>query len=214
MKRARSLTSLAATLALASTSALAVDLSANIGFNSKYIYRGIPQKTSSAFGGLDLTSGGIYLGTWGADVGDGIEIDYYGGYGLDVGEFSFSLGGTYYDYTGDFDDTYREVNIGAGWKWFTLDAAIGDYANFDGPTLDYRFYSLTAERNGLYGKIGAFSKDFDGTYYEAGYGNTLSVRETDLFDYAIAFIHSDSTLLGGSSDNNVALTLSRTLGNL
>lgn len=209
MKRAIAVTSFAAMVVVASTSAFAVDLSANIGFNSKYIYRGIPQKTSSAFGGLDLNSGGLYLGTWAADVGDGIEIDYYGGYGFDVGEFTFGLGGTYYDYTGGFDDTYREVNLSAGWKWFTVDVAVGDYANFDGPTLDYRFYSLTVEHKGLYGKIGTFSQDFDGSYQEVGYGNTLSVRETDLFDYSIALIHSDSTLLGGSSDTNVALTLSR-----
>lgn len=209
MKRALSATSIAATVVLASTSALAVDLSANIGYSSQYIYRGIPQKTSSAFGGLDLTSGGLYIGTWGADVGDGIEIDYYGGYGFDVGEFTFSLGGTYYDYTGDFDDTYREVNLSAGWKWFTVDAAIGDYANFDGPTLDYQFYSLTVEHNGLYGKIGTFENDFGGSYYEAGYGNTLNVQETDLFDYSLALIYSDSTLLGGSSDTNLALTLSK-----
>ena len=45
---------LAASLAVVSTPALAVDLSANLGWNSEYIFRGIPQKTSSAFGGLDL----------------------------------------------------------------------------------------------------------------------------------------------------------------
>ena len=197
------------TLAITSTTASAVDLSANLGFSSEYIYRGIPQKTSSAFGGLDLEAGGFYAGTWAADVGDGIEIDYYGGYGFSVGDFSFSVGGTYYDYTGDFDDVYQEVNLSAGWKWFTVDAAIGEYENFDGPTLDYEFYSVTAELNGFHGTIGTFEEDFDGTYYEAGYGDTLTVQETDLFDYAIAIIHSDSTLLGGSSDTNLTFTLSK-----
>ncbi len=189
--------------------ALAVDLSTNIGFNSEYLYRGIPQEKSSLYGGLDLEAGGFYLGTWGADVGDGLEIDYYGGYGFKVGDFNFGVGGTIYTYTGDFDDTYKEVNLSAGWNFLTFDAAIGSYDNFDGPTLDYQFYSLTAEYKGFYGKVGLFEDDFDGTYFEAGYGGTLSVQETDFLDYAFTVIHSDSTLLGGSSDTNFVLTLSK-----
>jgi len=201
---------LAVLLSAISLQALAVDMSANIGYNSHYIYRGIPQSTSSAFGGFDIGANGFYGGVWGADVDDGIEIDYYGGYGFDVGEFNFGIGGTIYTYTGDFDDTYREVNLSAGWRWLTFDAAIGTYDNFGGPKLDYEFYALTAEYNGFYGKIGTFQNDFDGSYYEAGYGNTLTIQETDLFDYAFAAIYSDSTLLGGASDTNLVLTLSKT----
>lgn len=188
----------------------AQDLSANIGYNSEYIYRGIPQKSSSAFAGADLEAAGFNLGVWGADVGDGLEIDYYGGYSFSAEDFSFSIGGTWYTYTGDFDDEYLELNLGASWKFLSFDAAIGEYGNFDGPTLNYQFYSLTASHNGAYGKIGTFGDAFDGTYYEAGYGNTLTVNDTALFDYAIALIHSDSTLLGGDSDTNLVLTVSKT----
>ncbi len=202
--------SLAMSLAAVSVPVLAVDLSGNIGYNSEYIYRGIPQNTSSAFGGLDLGAGGFYAGVWGADVGDGIEIDYYGGYGFEVGEFNFGVGATIYTYTGDFDDTYKEVNLSAGWRFLTFDAAIGTYANFDGPTLDYQFYSVTGVYKGFYGKVGWFADDFDGTYVEGGYGNTLTIQETNLFDYAFAVIYSDSTLLGGESDTNLVLTLSKT----
>lgn len=210
MKRTIATLCLVLLLTAISAPAMAVDLSANIGYNSQYIYRGIPQKNSSAFGGLDLTANGFYLGTWGADVGDGIEIDYYGGYRFDVGDFNFGVGGTIYTYTSDFDDTYREVNLSVGWKWFTFDAAIGDYADFEGPTQNYQFYSVTGEYKGFYGKVGWFADDFDGTYLEGGYGNTLTVQEKDLFDYAFAVIYSDSTLLGGSSDTNLVLTLSKT----
>jgi uncharacterized protein (TIGR02001 family) len=195
--------------ATVSAPVMAVDLSANIGYNSQYIYRGIPQSTSSAMGGLDLEAGGFYLGTWGADVDDGLEIDYYGGYGFEVGEFNFGVGGTIYTYTGDFDDTYKEINLSAGWNFLTFDAAIGKYDNFGGPKLNYQFYSVTAEYNGFYGKVGMFADDFDGNYYEAGYGNTLTVQEMDLFDYAFAVIYSDSTLLGGDSDTNFVFTLSK-----
>lgn len=195
--------------ALHAQNILAVDYAANIGFASEYIYRGIPQKTASASAGLDLATGGFNLGVWGADVGDGIEIDYYGGYAFDAGDFNFSVGGTVYTYTGDFDDTYIELNLGAGWKVLSFDAAIGNYKNFAGPTLHYQFYSVTAAYHNFYGKIGTFADDFDGTYYEAGYSNTLKVKDTDLFDYAIALIQSDAILLGGESDTNLTLTLTR-----
>jgi len=196
-------------IALHNQTANAANFSVNIGFSSEYIYRGIPQKSSSTSGGLNLTAGGFYAGVWGADVGDGAEIDYYGGYGLKVGDFNFSVGGTVYTYTGDFDDTYMEMNLGAGWRFLSFDAAIGEYDNFAGPTLYYQFYSLTASYKGFYGKIGTFKDDFDGTYYETGYGNTLSVQETDLFYYAFALVHSDSTLLGGESDTKLTLTLTK-----
>ena len=190
--------------------AVAQDFSANIGYSSEYIYRGIPQKTSSAFAGVDFEAGGFSVGAWAADVGDGAEIDYYGGYSFEAGDFGFSIGGTLYTYTGDFDDEYLELNLGASWKILSFDAAIGEYDNFAGPTLNYQFYSLTASHNGFYGKIGTFEDDFDGTYYEAGYGNNLTVSDVDLFDYAIALIHSDSTLLGGKSESNIIFSLSKT----
>jgi uncharacterized protein (TIGR02001 family) len=189
--------------------AAAENFSANIGYNSEYIYRGIPQKTSSAFAGVDYELGGFSAGVWSADVGDGIEIDYYGAYGFEVGDFGFSVGGTWYTYTGDFDDDYIELNLGASWNFLSFDAAVGEYKNFAGPTLSYQFYSLTASHNGFYGKAGVFADDFEGAYYEAGYGNNLTVSDVDLFDYAVAVIYSDSTLLG-ESDTNLVLTLSKT----
>lgn len=209
MKRTFATIGLAVTLAAVSTPAAAVDFSANIGYNSQYIYRGIFQSKSSANGGLDLNASGFYLGTWAADVDEGIEIDYYGGYGFDVGDFSFGIGGTIYTYTGDFDDTYKEVNLSASWKFLTFDAAIGNYKNFDGPTLDYQFYSVTAAHNGFYGKVGWFADDFDGTYIEGGYGNTLTVQDTDLFDYTFSVIYGDKDLLGGQSDTNLVVSITR-----
>ena len=84
-------------------------LSANVGFSSDYFYRGIPQGTSSASGGLDFTVSKIYLGTWAAGVAAGNEVDVYAGVGHEVDDFSVSVGGTGYFYTDDaFDDrTWR-----------------------------------------------------------------------------------------------------------
>jgi uncharacterized protein (TIGR02001 family) len=183
---------------LTATSAANADWSANAGFASEYHYRGIFQKSSSASAGLDYEAGGFYAGTWAADVGDGMEVDGYFGYGADLGEVSLSVGFTGYYYTGDFDDTYQEINLGAGFGDLTLDVAVGEYDNFDGPTLDYTFYSLTYEKNGFYGKYGGFEQDAEGEYFEFGYGTT--VAEIDL---GVSLIFANDDLVGDEEESIV-----------
>lgn len=195
---------LAASL-LAVSSVASADLTANIGYASEYVFRGIPQKTSSASAGLDYESGGFYVGTWAGDVGDGLEVDLYAGYGFDISEsFSLSFGGTGYFYTGDFDDTYIEANLGAAYEFVSLDVAVGQYENFDGPTLDYTYYALTLEaENGLYGTVAGFAQDFEGEYLELGYGTSLA--EIDL---GVALIFGNSDLLG-ESDEQLVFTIGK-----
>ncbi len=84
---------------------------------------------------------------------------------------------------------------------------IGEYDNF-GDSQDYQHTLLTAEYKGLFAAWGAFYDDFDGNYYMAGYGNTLTVADTDLFDYTFSLIHSDDDLLG-SSDTNIVVEISK-----
>ena len=105
---------------LAMSSLAQAEWSANVGYASEYHFRGILQKNSSASGGIDFESGGFYAGTWAADVGDGLEVDGYFGYGMEIGEIDLSFGYTGYFYTGDFDDTYQEVNLGAGFGLLVL----------------------------------------------------------------------------------------------
>ena len=138
------------------------EVSANIGWVSEYIYRGIHQDDSSAYAGIDYASdGGFYLGTWGADVGDGIETDLYFGYAGGE-DFTYKIGYTGYYYTDDFDDTYNEVNLGIGYGIFALDVAIGEWDGFGSPA-DYTFTSITlAPEKGPYYKFGSFGDDFDG----------------------------------------------------
>ena len=179
------------------------DWSANLGFASEYYYRGIFQESTSANGGLDFESGGFFAGTWAADVGDGLEVDGYFGYGFDLGEVDLSVGYTGYFYTGNFDDTYQEINLGAGFGFLTLDVAIGEYENFDGPTQDYTFYSLTLEKSGFYGKFGGFSQDFEGEYFEIGY--TTSISDVDV---GLNLIFSNEDLVG-EADEAIVFTLSK-----
>ncbi len=174
------------------------DWYANLGWTSEYHYRGIFQHRSSASGGVDFEQGGFYAGTWAADVGDGLEVDGYFGYGGEVGDFSYGIGFTGYYYTGDFDDTYQEINLSGGYGLITLDVALGQYENFTGPTQDYTYYALTVEKSGFYGKYAGFSQDFRGEYVEVGYGTT--VAEIDL---GISIIVSNKDLIGVSDESAV-----------
>lgn len=175
------------------------DVTANIGWASEYIFRGIHQDDSSAYAGIDYASeGGFYLGTWGADVGDGLETDLYFGYAGGE-DFTYKIGYTGYFYTDDFDDTYTEVNLGIGYGIFALDVAIGDYDNFTGPTLDYTFTSITlSPEKGPYYKFGSFSNDFDGDYLELGY--TYSMEEEGI-DLSVAATFSDDLPVSDSFDD-------------
>lgn len=182
---------------LAASSMAQAQWSANIGYASEYHFRGILQKNSSASGGVDYESGGFYAGTWAADVGDGLEVDGYFGYGTTVGEVDLSVGYTGYFYTGDFDDTYQEINLGAGFGMLSLDVAVGQYENFTGPTLDYTYYALSIENEaGLYATFAGFSQDADGEYLELGYGTTVA----DI-DLGVALIFANDDLVGDDEES-------------
>jgi uncharacterized protein (TIGR02001 family) len=209
--------SLLTLLLSAAAPAGAIDLTANAGFMSEYIFRGISQSDSSAMAGADLKHEGWYLGTWAADLesdasarGDGFEIDAYGGFGGTAGDFSYGLGATLYYYTDDFDDKYREINVNAGYGLFSVATAFGEYDNFDGPTLDYTYVAPRVDYKGLYGLVGIFGQDFEGEYYEAGYG--ANFEPIDL-DYRISLIYSTDDLLGdedgdGEPDDDTSIIFS------
>lgn len=187
------------TTALVSMSAIPAvslaDVSANVGIVSDYIFRGIFQEDSSPSGGLDYESdSGIYAGVWGADVGLGMEIDLYGGYGGSFGDSgSFTVGFTGYFYTEDgapssaqpgFYDTITEVNLGIGFGIFSLDHAIGEEDGWGSPT-DYTFTTLTiAPEVGPYYSFNSWGDQYDGDYFEIGYGWTV----LDEVDMSVAFL--------------------------
>jgi len=191
----------------ASQSAVAGDFSANAGMMSDYIFRGVKQSDASAYAGLDYEhESGFYAGTWGADVGQGIEYDLYAGFGGSVGDFSYGIGYTGYFYTDDFDDTYQEINLTGGYGMFSLEYSVGTYDNFDGPDLDYSFIAGTVEYEGFYGTYGTWSQDFDGDYFELGYGTELSG-----FDFGVAAVVSDSDLSStGSSETSLVFSIGKT----
>lgn len=178
----------------------------NLGYASEYHFRGLLQKNSSASGGVDYEQGGFYAGTWAADVGDGLEVDLYFGYGGEIEEFGYSIGYTGYFYTGDtFDDTYQEINLGGSYGILSVEVAIGEHdldPFIDGVsgTQDYTYYAISLESNGFYGKFGGFSQDFEGEYLELGYGTTVA----DI-DVGVALILANDDLYGTPGDDEESL---------
>ncbi|MCY4295865.1 MAG: TorF family putative porin [Gammaproteobacteria bacterium] len=180
---------------------MAQEVSYNIGFASEYYYRGLLQKESSGSAGIDFTSGGFYAGGWTADVGDGLEVDGYFGYGIETDEgFSASIGFTGYYYTGEFDDTYEEINLNFGYGMLGIEYSFGTYGNFEGPEQDYNFLAATVSGdNGLYGTLGTFGGDFEGNYIEVGYGLTISE-----IDFGVAAIFSSDEFGEGNGQLDAA----------
>jgi hypothetical protein len=178
-------------------------LTASVGYMSQYYYRGIQQKQSSANAGLSVAAGMLTAGTWAADVGDGSEVDVFGSVAIPLGSGSVSLGGTGYFYTGDFDNTYLEGNLGAVFGPITIASAFGTYDVPGDPK--YVYVGVTAAQNGLFATVGtiafnagfgdalsdAFDKDLGGQYLQAGY--MFSAGE---MDFNVSGLWNDAVLNG------------------
>jgi uncharacterized protein (TIGR02001 family) len=174
-------------------------LTANAGVMSDYFYRGIFQSSGVANGGVDYDFGnGVSVGTWLADVDDGIEYDLYGSYAGEVNQFAYSVGFTTYRYSGGFDETYDEINLNVGTGPVNLEYSVGSY-DASPSSQDYTFLALTFEQGGAYATYGTFGNDFDGSYIEVGYG-----LETGGMDLGVALINSDKDLSNQVDSNGNA----------
>jgi len=212
----KELLAIACLLGMAST-AQALDITGNGAVVSQYIFRGIPQSDNNTAvqGGLNLTESGFYLSTWGStvddgdsDTSDGLEIDYYGGYNGQVGDFNYGAGVNWYTYTDDFDEEYLELSLTGGWKFLTVNAVFGEYDT--DPDQDYQFYSLTANYNNFSATYGFFEDDFDGYYIQGGYSNTFTLEGKTLFNYSLTAIYSSDDLLSnGEDDINFVASISK-----
>ena len=184
-------------------------LSANAGVVSQYFFRGIAQTdTASASAGLDYESGNFSVGTWAADVQDGLVIDFGGAYGLGTeAGLGLSVGFTTYQYTGDFDSAYNEVNLGLSYGMFSLGYNVGTHEEDKGLGIDesdYDFISVSVEaESGLYATFGTWGQDFEGDYFEVGYGTSVSG-----FDLGVALISNSEELDVESGEGEESLVLS------
>ena len=115
-------------------------LSANVGFTTDYIFRGISQTSAkpAVQGGIDFAhASGFYAGVWGSNIrwitdfgatgSARIELDTYAGFkNAFAGDFNYDIGVIRYNYPGsytpaagtvkaDTDEIYGAI----GYKWVT-----------------------------------------------------------------------------------------------
>ena len=132
---------------------------ANVGLFSSYRFRGIDQTFGKPAlqGGFDYAhESGFYVGNWNSNVSSGagfpdgnLEMDFYGGYKLGLGDVTLDFGTLYYYYPGtearilsgsnakntgaNTSGTVSnwEVYVGASWKFLSLkySYALQDYFN-------------------------------------------------------------------------------------
>jgi hypothetical protein len=118
-------------------------VSYNIGYMSEYWYRGYYMSESSVSFGADAEMGNFYVGTWWADVDEGVEYDIYGGYNFELMGIPMYAGFTGYYYSDNFDSDYQEINIGADMGFMSIDAAVdGEYQLAAGDQ-GYQHYTIT-----------------------------------------------------------------------
>lgn len=109
-------------------------VTANVGFVSNYLYRGISQTGAKPAiqGGFDYAhASGLYVGAWGSNVSwvpassASLELDTYFGFKNSLaGDLSYDVGFLRYNYPGIYASTTtkadtNEIYGAISWKWVT-----------------------------------------------------------------------------------------------
>ena len=117
------------------------DTSANVGFSSDYIWRGMTQTSGdpAMYGGFDFESeSGFYAGIWGSNVsfsaGTGNELDTYLGYGFTFGNIDVDVSYINFGYPGDSGLDFQEIGValsygGVGMGYYSGQDGAPDYVD-------------------------------------------------------------------------------------
>lgn len=181
-----------------STTAMA-GASANVGVTTDYVWRGWTQNDSNPAlsGGLDYETNGFYVGTWAANVsndGDDLEVDFYGGYGGEAGDFGYDIGLIAYTYPGA-DADFTELYVNGSYKMVSF--GLASTISADNAASEGDLYSYI----GMESKMGPFdySMTIGNTSYDAA--NTDDVLHINYaMNYAIPDNAGDLTLAFDRTD--------------
>jgi uncharacterized protein (TIGR02001 family) len=155
------------------------NVSANVTFSSDYIWRGMTQTDGPAMsGGFDFESeNGFYAGIWGSNVnfndGAGSELDYYFGYGFEVGNVGIDLGYVAFDYPQNNTGLdFEEIVIGLSMRDLGLTFALGQDSAPDYTEISYTFgdVGLSYGEYDDYGNNFGISYGFECGTYDCGIG--------------------------------------------
>lgn len=170
------------------TTAHAEGISANVGFVTDYVYRGISRtdENPAIQGGFDYEDPtGLHAGVWGSNIDfnnsqDGsLELDLYAGYANEIGNFSYDVGGIYYAFPGsesNLDYDYWEAYLSLGYQLDTVGLVAG---------INYspEFFGDTGDATYMYGGINwTLPHDFSA---KAHIGYQEIDQATDYTDWAL-----------------------------
>ena len=213
---------IAAALAATCVSTFAADppksdwtITGNAGLFSDYRFRGISQtnKKPAFQGGIDISHVSVfYVGNWNSNVdsaffnGANIEMDFYGGYKMPLGDFTLDVGALYYYYPGSgsggtFKIDNTEIYIGGSYGPFSLkySHAFTDFFGIpDSKNSAYLDASMTYDLGnswGLVGHVGYQSLKGNARVVEMG-STTL---HDSIVDYKVGVTYDLSGFLLGAS---------------
>lgn len=184
-----------------------IGVSTTLGFESRYVFRGVQFAETSLQPAVELSYGGFYGGAWfNTPIGDddlvvtpgGEELDLYAGYSAGVSDLiTLDVGLTYYtfpDLASGFFDTFDEDGDGLGAN--TLEAFAG--LSVDSPLAP----SLYVYRDFM----------FDTFTIEGGVSHSIPLAEKTSFDLgaALGYVIDDDTggdYLYGSASADLSYSL-------
>lgn len=154
--------------------------SANVGFVSDYYFRGANLGDGGVYAGVDYEAGGFFAGTWWIDDAtggnDGLENDWYLGYGGEAGQFSWGVGYTNYQYTYT-KDYEHEVFGSLGIAGFSAEVVVGSDEDDGVDGEGYKVYSIGYEAGAFSATLGHFEyddiEDQDYEWVELSYSGTI-----------------------------------------
>ena len=170
----------------------ASSMSYNVGYMSDYWYRGVFQSESAVSFGADAEVGNFYVGTWMADVDQGIEMDVYGGYGFTILGMDSYIGATGYYYSDNFDSDYEEINTGLSYGMISYDYSVGNYKT--ATEQDYSWSEVTMSfTDNLSVSYGEWGKDLKGSVTKVNFNKTIN----DI-DFGVEVGKNDSDTTGAA----------------
>ncbi|MCG5526055.1 TorF family putative porin [Ectothiorhodospira haloalkaliphila] len=183
------------------TSTASAEVSANIGFTSNYLFRGVSESgdDSAVQGGLDYEhEGGFYIGTWTSSLGGGgsYELDGYFGVAGEIGDsgVGFDVGYIYYAYPADDDADFGELYGALDFMGFY--GMVNFVTNADESELeDTISYELGYSHDVMPGMslgatIGYVDWD-DSDWEDYTWWSLHATKETDLGDFTFAYTQND-----------------------
>ncbi|MBH54366.1 MAG: hypothetical protein CMI18_08470 [Opitutaceae bacterium] len=183
-----------------------MDVSMSVGYESRYVFRGVTLADESLTASIEAAFGDTYLGMWTNQPITGSfdnEFDFYGGMGFEVADgISMDVGGTLYFYP----------ESGTGAETFEIYTGLAFDAQLD-PAI-YFFYDLDLNTLTVEGSVGhSFEVDEGTTLDLSGFLGFVDISEGEDYTYHGASIDVVKSL-GDTASGSIGVRYSEGSGGL